>query len=156
MHSTTGIWLGIGATAVLVGLIIAIFYILTLVRALQKCAPQSRTMQPGMVWLLLIPLFGLVWHFFVVMGMSNSLGNEFRVRGMANAPQEPGKQVGLGMCICAVCGVIPYLGILASVAGLVLWVMYWMKMAEFSQMLDLPAGVGVQAGGSSGGMGPGV
>lgn len=45
---------------VLAGLVVAIFYLLTLMRALQKCSPQSRTMQPGMVWLLLIPLFNLI------------------------------------------------------------------------------------------------
>jgi hypothetical protein len=157
MHTAMEGWVFIGATAVLVGLIVAIFYILTLMRALEKCSPQSRTMAPAMVWLLLIPLVNLVWQFFVVMGLSHSLGNEFRARGMTNAPQEPGKQLGLAMCVCSVCGLVPYVRVLTGPVGLVLWIFYWVKIAEFSRMLDAPAGMGVQAGGvPPGGMGTGI
>jgi hypothetical protein len=116
-------------------LIPCIFYILTLSHALNKCSPASRTMQPGSLWLLLIPLFNLVWHFLVVSAMAQSLGNEFRTRGIVAEP-EPGKSPGMAMCICGVCGLIPILGILASLAGLVLWIMYWVKIAEFSRQLD--------------------
>lgn len=63
MDKVMGIWILVGLVAVLVGLIVAIFYILTLSRALQKCSPQLRTMKPGMVWLLLIPLFNVLWQF---------------------------------------------------------------------------------------------
>jgi hypothetical protein len=150
------VWIFLGLSLVLAGLVVAIFYLLTLMRALQKCSPQSRTMQPGMVWLLLIPLFNLVWQFFVVMGLSNSLGNEFRARGMMNAPREPGKQVGLAMSVCSVCGLVPFVRVLAGPVGLVLWIMYWVKIAEFSRMLDMPQGVGVQAGVPPGGMGSGI
>lgn len=113
-----------------------IFYILTLSHALNKCTPASRTMQPGSLWLLLIPLFNLVWHFLVVSAMAQSLSNEFRARGVMNVEPEPGKSPGMAMCICGVCGLIPILGILASLASLVLWIMYWVKIAEFSRQLD--------------------
>src|SRR5579872_6112282 len=93
-------------------LIPAIFYILTLQGALQKCSEASRTMQPGMVWLLLVPLFNLIWHFFVVTAMASSLGSEFKRRGMLAPETEPGKSIGLAMCICGVCGVIPLLNLI--------------------------------------------
>ena len=152
MHSTMGTWVFVGLSIALVVLIVAMFYLLTLMRALQKCSPQSRTMAPGLVWLLLIPLVNLVWQFFVVMALSNSLGNEFRARGMVNAPREPGKQLGLAMSVCSVCGLVPFVRVLAGPVGLVLWIFYWVKIAEFSRMLDLPEGMGMQAGGGA----PGV
>ena len=62
-------------------LIPAIFYILTLQKALERCAPVARTMTPGMVWLLLVPFFSLIWHFFVVMAIAKSMANEFARRG---------------------------------------------------------------------------
>ncbi len=34
-----------------------IFYLLTLSKALNRCSPANRSMSPGQVWLLLIPLF---------------------------------------------------------------------------------------------------
>ena len=120
-------------------LIPAIFYLLTLQSALGKCPPPSRTMDPAMVWLLLIPIFSLIWGFFVVMALAKSLGNEFRRRGIPTPDPLPGQSLGMAMCICACCGIIPLLGVLASLVALVLWIMYWIKIAEFSRLLDLPA-----------------
>jgi hypothetical protein len=114
----------------------AILYILTLSRALNKCAFSSRTIQPGTLWLLLIPLVNLIWHFVVVNGMAQSLGNEFRTRNLTSTDPEPGKSIGIAMCVCGACGLIPLLGILAGIAYLVLWVIYWLKIAEFSRRLD--------------------
>ena len=58
---------GIGAALVIggliglaVGLAVGIFYILSLQKALNRCAPENRAMEPGMVWLLLIPCVFLV------------------------------------------------------------------------------------------------
>lgn len=115
-----------------------IFYLLTLQKALGKCAPGVRTMEPGLVWLNLIPLVNLVFNFFIVFALSDSLRGEYARRGLAAPEAEPGKGLGLAMCICMCCGIIPFLGILASLAGLVLWIMYWVKIAEYSRMLDMP------------------
>ena len=43
---------------------IAVLYILTLRKALSRCAPQNRTTSPDSTWFLLIPLFqlGLAVH----------------------------------------------------------------------------------------------
>ena len=118
------------------GLALAIAYILTLSNALKKCSPSARTMQPGMMWLLLIPLFNLIWNFLAVNAISDSLGNEFRLRGIQGIEPEPGKSIGMPMAICGACGLIPFLGILASLAYLVLWIMYWVRISAFSKMLD--------------------
>jgi hypothetical protein len=114
----------------------AIFYILTLSRALAKCSRASLTFEPGMLWLLLVPFVNLVWHFFVVLGMAKSLGNEFRARNIPNIDPEPGQAIGIAMCVCSACGIIPLLGLLAGPASLVLWIVYWVKISEFSLMLD--------------------
>jgi len=91
----------------------AIFYILTLSRALDKCSPASRTLEQGMLWLLLVPFVNLVWHFFVVLGMAKSLNNEFRLRNMPLADPAPGQSIGIPMCICGACSIIPILGVVA-------------------------------------------
>jgi hypothetical protein len=119
-------------------LIPAIFYLLTLQNALNKCAPTSRAMEPGMVWLLLIPLFNLVWSFIVVMNIAKSLANEYARRGLPCPEPAPGQSIGLAMSICACCCIIPILGMLAGLANLVLWVVYWAKIAEYSRILDVP------------------
>jgi hypothetical protein len=126
--------LGIAFIMLIIALVPMIFYILTLQKALNKCAPENRAMQPAMTWLLLVPLVNLVWQFFVVINMAKSLGAEFQKRGMAEEP-EPGKKLGMIMCILFCCGIIPLLGVLCSLGGLVCWIMYWLKISAYSKKL---------------------
>jgi hypothetical protein len=117
----------------------AIFYLLSLSKALERCAFESRTMSPGQVWLLLIPLFGMIWHFIIVGRISSSLRNEFTRRSLPLAEAEPGKSLGLAMCILAVTSVIPLLGIVTGIATLVCWIMYWVKITDYSRQLQAAA-----------------
>ena len=127
-------FLAIFLITIAICLIPGIFYCLTLQKALNRCSPENRAMQPGMVWLLFIPLFNLVWHFFVVINMAKSLGAEFQKRGMAEDPQ-PGKTIGLVMCILACCGIIPLVNFVSPFAALVCFIIYWVKIAGYSGKL---------------------
>jgi len=127
----SGMWLFF----MLLWLVPAIFYLLMLQKAFTRCAPESRAMDPNMVWLMLIPIFGIVWHFIIVNNMAKSLGAEFAKRNIVIEEAEPGKKVGMPMCILSACGIIPFIGILAGIAALVFWVMYWIKIAEYSEKL---------------------
>lgn len=118
-------------------LAVGIVYIAYLSSVLSKCSPPSRTMEPGMVWLLLIPLFNIIWGFLVVLALAKSLANEFRLRNIPLDTPEPGKSVGLAMCICGAFGIIPFVNIATGLAGFVLWILYWVKIAGYSHMLDL-------------------
>ena len=121
-----------------------IFFILTQQRALSKCAPMNQSMSPGLVWLQIIPFFNFIWQFFVVSALANSLGREFRARGIQEE-ERPGQGVGLAMCITRVCVIIPILGIISLIASVVLWIIYWVKIAEFSRKLDFAPGTGYGA-----------
>jgi hypothetical protein len=131
----------IGLVVLIVSLVVTIFFILTLQKALNRCSPENRAMQPGMIWLLLIPLFNIVWIFFVVLNMAKSLGAEFLKRGIAAEP-EPGKTLGLAYAIVAASSIviswIPCVGSLAGIAIVVLWIMYWVKIAGYSKQLESP------------------
>ncbi len=122
----------------LIFLLPAIMYILTLLRTLNKCDPLSRTLDPVVVWLYLIPIVNLIIHFVIVFGMSETLRNEFNRRAVPVVDPAPGQSLGLAMCICACCGIIPILGLLATLAHLILWIMYWVKIAEYSRLLGVP------------------
>ena len=118
-------------------LVPAIFYLLTLQKALARCSDQARTTSPESVWLMLIPLFNLVYQFILVGHIAKSLANEFARRGIVN-DREPGKSIGIAMCVLHVCGIIPLLGIVLSLAGLVCWILYWVTIADFSGMIAAP------------------
>jgi hypothetical protein len=120
-----------------------VFYIRTLQSVLNKCASNARTLSPGKLWLIFVPLFGLIWHFFVVLGVAKSLGNELRRRNVQIADPAPGQTVGIAMCIFGIVGpFIPHSSIfniiaslLTNLAGLVLWIMYWVKISGYSRRL---------------------
>ncbi len=108
-----------------------IFYLLTLQKALNRCSPECRAMNPGMVWLMLVPLFHIVWQFFVVLNVAKSLGAEFRKRGIVEEPS-PGQTLGIVMCIGnLICGPV----------GLICWIIYWVKIAGYSSKLATTPGL---------------
>jgi hypothetical protein len=121
--------------ALLVGLLIAIFFLLTLQRALARCRPRNRTMEPGMVWLNLIPLFNLVWQFITVNRVAESLENEFRDRGWHRRSENYGRSVGVAAGALGLVGWIPILGPILAIAGLVCRIIYWVKIAGYSGQL---------------------
>jgi hypothetical protein len=120
-------------------LIPTIIYLAALQKALRRCAPESRTMPPGQVWLMLIPLFNVVWQFIIVSRMASSLRNEFLRRQLPLADPEPGKTLGIAMCVLVATSWIPILGMLTGPASLVCWILYWVKIAGYSRQIELPA-----------------
>jgi hypothetical protein len=111
-----------------------VFYLLTLQTALSRCSPESRALSPSLVWLGLIPLFNLIWSFVLVICIAKSLGNEFRRRGVVESPN-PGLALGLAMAICGISYVIPSVGTWTTVAGYVLWIVYWVTIARCSSRI---------------------
>ena len=123
----------------------AIFYILTLEKALSRCSEQSRVTSPSSAWLMLIPLFNLIYHFILVNAVARSLANEFGRRGIVTPEREPGKSIGIPMCVLNLCAVIPILGVLSGLAGMVCWIVYWVKIADYSSMIAFsPATIRMQ------------
>jgi hypothetical protein len=45
---------------------------------------------------------------------------------------DPGKSLGLATCILSALTVVPILGALAGVGALICWILYWMKVVEFT------------------------
>lgn len=130
---------GIGIPELLIMMVLLliipiIFYLIALQKALSRCSTKNRAMSPALVWLLLIPIFNLFWHFFIVVKVAKSLQNEFRSRSIA-FKSPPGQNIGLAMCILSVLSFIPYVGFLCSIAALVCWIIYWIKIAGFSSQI---------------------
>jgi hypothetical protein len=122
--------------AVCIGLLPKIFYLITLQKTMNAIRPEFRKMPPGQVWLELIPLFGMVWQFFNVINVSDSLKKEFDARGIPTAEERPAYPIGLTFCILFCCSVVPILGGLAAIGGLVCWIIFWVKIANYKAQLE--------------------
>ena len=121
--------------AIIVSYTIRIFYYLTLSRCLSRIQPRNRVMEPGHVWLNLIPCFELVWIFFTIIRIANSLRKEYEDRGRRTEGETFGQGIGIAYAVLMLLGGIPYIGTIFSLASLVCFIMYWVQIAGFSKRL---------------------
>jgi hypothetical protein len=130
------VFICIGLIAVIVGFTIQILFLLTLSKCLAAIRPRNRDMEPGLVWLNLIPCVPLVFNFFLVLKIGSSLQKEFRSRRWRTGSEGFGTSVGLAYAICSVIGMIPYVGALAAIPALVCWIVYWVQIAQYKNRLE--------------------
>ena len=135
-------------------LIPAILFLLTQQNTLKILRPESRLMNPGLVWLQLIPLFGQVWQFFVVSRIAGSIrkeiesGHEDTLLGIADADAagELGRRptLAIGITYCALNAVSIFLNLtltagknssmegwvaLMGLSSMICWIIYWVQLA---------------------------
>jgi hypothetical protein len=122
--------------ALAVGLVISIFFLLTLSRCLTRIQPRNRDMEPGLVWLNLIPCVGTVMIFLTVNWLASSLRKEYESRGWRAGGESFGQGIGMGYAICAIASAIPYIGSLIGIAALICFIMYWVQIANYSRALE--------------------
>jgi len=120
-----------------------IFFLIAQQNTLRAISNENRKMQPGEVWLQLIPLFGLVWKFVVVTRISQSIMSEINDRNSNSFLSEenpvfandlvapPTYSIGLAYCILGLCGFIPVLGWFATIGWLVCWIIYWTQIVAY-------------------------
>jgi len=112
-----------------------IFYMITLQNTFKIISPENRKMEPGKVWLSLIPIFGTVWQFMIINRLADSLKAEYAKRNLPVNEDRPGVSIGVTYCILNCCTIIPFLGYLAGLGGLVCWIIYWVKINNYKQQL---------------------
>ncbi|MCZ6835866.1 MAG: hypothetical protein O7G85_08840 [Planctomycetota bacterium] len=102
---------------------------------------EYRTLEPGLIFLLLIPLFQLIWNFFVYQRIAESYKNFFDAHGRTDVG-DCGKGIGLWLAICTVLSVIPCVGYVTGLAALVLLILFIVKAFELKgkvqSILDQP------------------
>lgn len=116
-------------------LTITILFCLTLQNTLKAITPRNRRMRPGQVWLMLIPLFDLVWAFICVQNISDSIQAEYHERNIPVEPR-PTYNIGLAWAILRCISFIPLLGYLSSLASFICWIIYWLKTSEYKKSIQ--------------------
>jgi uncharacterized membrane protein len=129
-------FIGLAIYAVLAGvrLCIGIVICLFLFSYYKRVPAQFRKMEPGLVWLLLIPCFNFVWNFFVFIRLPKSLQAYFASVGNSTAG-DCGEGLGLAYSICEVAVLIPCLGLAIWIAAIVLLILYLVKANELTKQI---------------------
>jgi len=129
-----GLACGVIAVVALIGLAVAVLIILFLGSCLRRVPPPYRKMEPGMVWLLIIPVFNLIWNFFVYKAISESYQGYFQSQGRSDQG-DCGKNLGLAYAICNCICVVPVLNAFAGIATLVLLIICLVKFSGLKKQI---------------------
>jgi hypothetical protein len=92
----------------------------------QRIPASFRKLEPGLVFLLLIPCFSVVWNFFVFPRLADSFKACFDSIGDRSVG-DCGRDLGIGYSICSAVSVVPLLGCLTAVVSLVLLILFLVK-----------------------------
>lgn len=126
-----------GAELLIIATILGLFLVLAAIPAilafmvLSRIPAQYRKQEPALAFLLLIPLFSLVWAFFVHPKIAESLKNYFTAKG-DNSVGDCGASLALWLCITPLCSMIPLVGFVAGIAALVLLILFYVKAFDLS------------------------
>jgi hypothetical protein len=128
------VWLAfmcVGVVFACIALTLAIMHLIAEYKTLSVIKPRNRTMEPGMIFLIFIPLFGIIWQIFVVLRLAESLRNEFEDRGWDTEGESFGYGMGLTMAILNIAGCGPL--------GLIFLIIHWRQLSGYYTRL---AGLG--------------
>ena len=130
---------------VLIVLAIAVVVAFLLYSCLDRVPAQHRKMEPWQAWLMLIPIFNIVWAFFLFPKMAKSYQGYFAEQGRTDVG-DCGEKIGLWCAICWAVGffgsVVPCLNVilipLGYLAFLVLLIIFLIKSLGLKG--QIPAG----------------
>lgn len=116
-----------------------VFYLITLQNTLKAISAENRKMAPSQVWLMLIPLFGIVWHFIIVSRISDSVKAEFLLRNIELKNSKPGYSTGLVMCILNCIALLSdrlgIISVIAAIGFLFFWIIFWSRVVSFKKQI---------------------
>ena len=90
-----------------------------------------------MVWLMMIPCFNLVWGFFVYPKLAESYEAYFRAQGRPDV--DCGRNLAMAYCILVCTSIIPYLGALTGMAGLIVLILFLVKINDLKRQIPADA-----------------
>jgi hypothetical protein len=129
-------FIGLAVYAIIAGVALCIHIVVCIfLYSFYKRVPAPfRKMEPGMVWLLLIPCFNFVWNFFAFPRLSKSLQAYFASVGNT-AVGDCGEGLALGYSVCEVATLIPCVGLLVWIAAIVLLIIFLMKTNDLTKRI---------------------
>ena len=131
---------GFGCILSVIAFAALIGFLATAVRVLTRVEPENRRMEPGLVWLNLIPFFNLIWMVVTIERVGESIRNEFMARGRHKKSESYGKTSGLACMI--LWGISLPFAMFGTPCVLVFWffaciygVVYWVQLSGYAGRL---------------------
>ena len=133
-----------------IGFIAWVAFLAAADRVMKRVEPENRRIDPGQVWLNLIPIFNLLWIVVMIERVGESIRNEYIVRGRHKVSESYGKTAGLAFVVLSWVGIgIPMVaGSLNAVPcsivfwffSFIYWVVYWTQISNYARKLRSESG----------------
>jgi hypothetical protein len=117
----------LAAFLIIIPLVAFVFYIRAISKALAVIDPSYRTQPPGMAWLLLIPIFNVIWFFFLLKAIKNGYERMADARRF-NQKIDTGYHYGIAMGCCWAAAFIPKLIFISIIPMFVFSILHWTKL----------------------------
>jgi hypothetical protein len=118
---------------------IAIAFLSALVRVFIRVQPEHRRIEPGQIWLNLVPVFNFVWATVTVERIAESLRNEFMARSLHGPDEWYGRKYGITTLILAASGVFLITLYVVVPLGLIYGIAYWRQINRYAERLKAGA-----------------
>ncbi len=110
-----------------------ILFCLSVQNTLKAIKPANRKLPVFAGWLLLIPVFDVIWQFVMAVRLSQSIESELNDNGIVK--KRPTFYAGIALAIVQVCAYIPYLNDYMKYIWFVCFFVYWAGIAEYKRKL---------------------
>ncbi len=112
------------------------FYCKSLQTTLELIKPENRKANPKSVWLMFLIPYNFFEDFFIMINISNSLEEEFKINDKLKDVKDFGLITGLGWATAQVLSFFPNeIGQISGLIGLVLWIKHWLFINKINQKL---------------------
>jgi hypothetical protein len=117
------------AFLVIIPLIAFSFYIHAISKTLAAIDPAYRSQSPHMAWLLLIPIFNVIWFFFLLKAIREGF-EQMLLHHQIEKPIDTGYSYGIGMGCCWAASFVPGLFFIALLPMFVFSMLHWTKLNQ--------------------------
>ncbi len=115
------------AFLIIIPFVTFIFYIRAISKTIKAIDPEYRTQSPGMAWLLLIPVFNVIWFFFLLKSIKTGFLRMYENKKISQ-PIVTGYTYGIAMGCCWAAIFIPKLIFIALIPLFVFSIFHWTKL----------------------------
>lgn len=127
---------GFACLLLVFGFIIWMGLLATVARVLGRVSPEHRRMEPGEVWVNLIPVVNLVWPVVTVERVGESIRAELKARGLNKKRDAYGKTSGIiALVLVGVVLLLPPAGIVTLPFAFIYAVVYWVQMNGYAKRM---------------------
>lgn len=129
---------GFACFLLLIAFIMWIGLLATITRVLGRVSPENRRMEPGEVWVNLVPVVNLIWPMVTVERVGESIRAELRALNRVKKKDAFGKTSGLiALVLVGVVTLLPPVGFVTLPFAFLYGIVYWVQLNGYARRMTL-------------------